>query len=183
MCVGNETILAAINQELTNQNKTSPSTNFICQSLPFEDATSDEEANIIVKNGQVYAFIKPTDDKKSKKKGHVDPKKWLIFDGVNIPQRHKAVKEELKEAMIPPSNPHIVMPPPMVYNTPAQPFNIGDNDIFMEDVSHEPTKVPKPKKKMSLPKTYPDGAPLTVNLSTVNLSILTFDLATDLPWK
>ena len=32
----------------------------------------------------------------------------------------------------------------------------------MEDVSHKPTKVPKPKKKTSLPKTRPDGAPLTV---------------------
>ena len=86
--VGNETILAAINRELANQNKTTPSTNFICQSLPFEDATSDEEEkpDIVVKNGQVYAAIKPTDNKKSKKKGHVDPKKWLLFDGVNIPQ-------------------------------------------------------------------------------------------------
>ena len=34
--VGNETILAAINQELANQNKTTPSTNFICQSLPLK---------------------------------------------------------------------------------------------------------------------------------------------------
>ena len=87
--VGNETILAAINQELANQNKTTPLTNFICQSLPFEDATSDEEEKhgVIVKNGQVYAAVKPTDNKKSKKKGHVDPKKRVIFDGVNIPQR------------------------------------------------------------------------------------------------
>ena len=86
--VGNETILAAINRELTNRNKTTPSTNFICQSLPFEDATSDEEEkpDIIVKNGQVYAAIKPKDDKKLKKKGHVDPKKRMIFDGVDIPQ-------------------------------------------------------------------------------------------------
>ena len=85
--VGNETILAAINRELTNWNKTTPLTNFICQSLPFEDAPSDEEEkpDVIVKNGQVYAAVKPTDDKKSKKKGHVDPKKQIIFDRVNIP--------------------------------------------------------------------------------------------------
>ena len=88
MHVGNETILAAINRELANRNKTTPSTNFICQSLPFEDATSDEEENpdIIVKNGQVYAAIKTKDDKKLKTKGHVDPKKRMIFDGVDIPQ-------------------------------------------------------------------------------------------------
>ena len=75
--VGNETILAAINGELANRNKTTPSTNFICQSLPFEDVTSDEEEkpDIIVKNGQVYAAVKPQVDKKLKKKGHVDPKK------------------------------------------------------------------------------------------------------------
>ena len=109
-----------------------------------------------------YAAVKPTDNKKSKKKGHVDPKKWLLFARVNIPQRRKPVKEEQKEAMIPPSNPQIVMPPPMVFDTPAQPFDIGDDDVFMEDVSHEPTKVPKPKKKTSLPKTHPDGAPLTI---------------------
>ena len=54
------------------------------------------------------------------------------------------------------------MPPPMVYDTPAQPLDIGDDDVFMEDVSYEPTKVPKLKKKTSLPKTHPDGAPLTV---------------------
>ena len=86
--VGNKTILAAINRELANRNKTTPSTNFICQSLPFEDVTSDEEEkpNIIVKNGQVYAAVKPKDDKKLKKKGHVDPKKRMIFDGVDIPQ-------------------------------------------------------------------------------------------------
>ena len=110
-------------------------------SLPFEDATSDEEEkpDVIVKNGLVYAAVKPTDNKKLKKKGHVDPKKWVIFDRVNIPQRHEPVKEEPKEAMIPPSDPHIVMPPPMVYDTPAQPFNIGDGNIFMEDVSHKPT--------------------------------------------
>ena len=92
----------------------------------------------------------------------MDPKKWMIFDGVNIPQRREPVKEEPTEAMIPPSNPHIFMPPPMANDTPAQPFNIGNDDVFMEDVSHEPTKVPKPKKKTSLPKTHPDGAPLTV---------------------
>ena len=75
--VGNETILAAINRELANRNKTTPSTNFICQSLPFEDATSDEEdkPDIFVKDGQVYAAVKTKDDKKLKKKGHVDPKK------------------------------------------------------------------------------------------------------------
>ena len=110
----------------------------------------------------MYAAVKPTDDKKSKEKGHVDPKKQLLFDGVNIPQRREPVKEEPKEATIPPSDPQIVMPPPMVFDTPAQPFDIGDDNIFMEDVSHEPTKVPKPKKKTSLPKTCPDGAPLTV---------------------
>ena len=72
------------------------------------------------------------------------------------------VKEEPKEATIPPSDPQIVMPLPMVYDTPAQPFDIGDDDVFMEVVSHKPTKVPKPKKNTSLPKTCPDGAPLTV---------------------
>ena len=45
----------------------------------------EEKPDIIVKNGQVYAAVKHTDDKKSKK-GHVDPKKQLLFDGVNIPQ-------------------------------------------------------------------------------------------------
>ena len=146
-------------------------TNFICQSLPFEDATSDEEdkPDIIIKNGQVYAAVKPKDDKKLKKKGHVDPKKQMIFDGVEIPQHRKPVKEEPREATIPPSDPHIVMPPPMVFDTPAQPFDIGDNNIFMEDVSHEPTKVPKPKKKTSLPKTHPDGAPTTVKPEHFNL--------------
>ena len=148
--IGNETILAAINQELTNQNKTAPMTNFICQSLPFEDATSDKEENsdIIIKNSQVYAAVKPKDNKKLKKKGHVDPKKRMIFDGVDISPRCEPVKEEPKEATIPPNNPHIVMPPPMVYDTPAQPFNIGDDDVFMEDVTHEPSKVPKLKKKI-----------------------------------
>ena len=117
--VGNETILAAINQELVNQNKTTPSTNFICQSLPFEDATSDKEEKpvIIVKNGQVYAAVKLTDDKKLKKKGHVDPKKQMIFDGVDIPQRCEPVKEEPKEATISPNDPQIVMPPPIVFDT------------------------------------------------------------------
>ena len=104
----------------------------------------------------------PTGNKKLKKKGHVDPKKQLILYGVNIPQRREPVKEEPNEATIPPSDPHIVMPPPMVYDTPAQPFDIGNDYVFMEDVSHEPTKVPKPKKKTSLPKTHPDGAPLTI---------------------
>ena len=84
----------------------------------------------------------------------------MIFDEIEIPQRHEPVKEEPKEATIPPNNPHIVMPPPMVYNTPAQPFDVGNNDIFMEDVTHKPPKVPKPKKKTSLPKICPDGAPL-----------------------
>ena len=63
--VGSKTILAAINQELANQNKPTPLTNFICQSLPFEDVTTDEEdkPDIIIKNGQVYAAIKPKDNK------------------------------------------------------------------------------------------------------------------------
>ena len=88
LCVGNKTILAAINRELATRNKTAPSTNFICQSLPFEDMTSDEEEkpDIIIKKGQVYAAMKPKDDKKLRKKGHVDPKKRMIFDGVDIPQ-------------------------------------------------------------------------------------------------
>ena len=86
----------------------------------------------------------------------------MIFDGVDIPQRREPVKEEPKEVTIPPSDPQIVMPPPIVFDTPVQPFDIADDDVFMEDVSHEPTKVPKPKKKTSLPKTHPDGAPLTV---------------------
>ena len=88
MRVRNKTILAAINRELANRNKTTPSTNFICQSLPFEDATSNEEEkpDIIIKNGQVYAAVKTKDNKKLKKKGHVDPKKRMIFDGVDIPQ-------------------------------------------------------------------------------------------------
>ena len=80
----------------------------------------------------------------------------MIFDGVDIPQRREPVKEEPKEATIPPSDPQIVMLPPIVYDMPVQPFNIADDDVFMEDVSHEPTKVPKPKKKTSLPKTRPD---------------------------
>ena len=56
--------------------------------FPLQDVTSDKEdkPNIIVKNGQVYAAVKPKEDKKLKKKAHVDLKKWMIFDRVDIPQ-------------------------------------------------------------------------------------------------
>ena len=35
---------------------------------------------------------------------NMDPKKRMIFDGVDIPQRRDPVKEEPKEATIPPSD-------------------------------------------------------------------------------
>jgi len=86
--VGNETIQAAVNRELGNRNKSARTTSYIRQGLPFEDSFSDDEdkADIIVKNGQVYAAVKPKDDKKPRKKDHKDPKKRIIFDGVEIPK-------------------------------------------------------------------------------------------------
>jgi len=102
----------AVNRELGNRNKSARTTSYIRQGLPFEDSFSDDEdkADIIVKNGQVYAAVKPKDDKKPRKKDHKDPKKRIIFDGVEIPKSRPPVKEEI----IPAQDPHIIMPPPMV---------------------------------------------------------------------
>src|SRR6266481_2343248 len=152
---GNETILAAVNRELAVRNQASKQTSLIRHSLPFEDVSSsdDDDMDYIVKDGQVYAAIRPKEDKKPKKKDHQPAKKKLIFDGVDIPKR--PIKQE-----DPVPDPHIVMPPPMVFDTPDHPFDPLDDDMFMEDVSLELPEG-KPKKK-KLQKTRPDGAPLTV---------------------
>src|SRR6266481_9560849 len=152
---GNETILAAVNRELAVRNQASKQTSLIRHSLPFEDVSSsdDNDMDYIVKDGQVYAAIRPKEDKKPKKKDHQPAKKKLIFDGVDIPKR--PIKQD-----DPVPDPHIVMPPPMVFDTPDHPFDPLDDDVFMEDVSIELPEG-KPKKK-KLQKTRPDGAPLTV---------------------
>jgi len=161
--VGNKTIQAAVNQELGNRNKSARMTSYIRQGLPFEDSFSDDEdkADIIVKNGQVYAAVKPKDDKKPRKKDHKDPKKRIIFDGVEIPKSRPPVKEEI----IPAQDPHIIMPPPWFLIRQKHPYDPQDDDVFMEDVAMElpemDPQVVKKKKKLSL-KTRPDGAPLTV---------------------
>ena len=71
------------------------------------------------------------------------------------------------------------MPPPMVYDLPAKAFNIGNDNIFMEDVTQESPKFAKLKKKTSFPKTHPDGAPLTAKPEHFDLQ----SCETDLPWK
>src|SRR6266481_7907292 len=159
---GNETILAAVNRELAVRNQASKQTSLIRHSLPFEDISSDDDDDLdyIVKDGQVYAAIRPKEDKKPKKKDHQPAKKKLIFNGVDIP-KHPIKQED------PVPDPHNVMPHPMVFDTPDHPFDFLDDDMFMEDVSLELPEG-KPKKK-KLQKTRPNGTPLTVKPENFNL--------------
>jgi len=147
----NETILSAVNRELASRTK---STNLIRTSTTTLEEDVEAKKDYIIHNGQIFVAVKK-DSKLQKKDAHVEPKRRMLFDGIRVPQIPATTSKPMDPVI---QEPRLVHPPPLAtYEQPPVPFNISDDDEFMEDVftdsSNDSTTFPlkKPLKKSQPP--------------------------------